>query len=250
MINEAEERTNTCTTTHYIVFITVTVVTAEWIIDSRWLKIYNLTSLVWRINGSAFFLGEIFSFGVTDCRQWFSHSFKQYRVSMYSPEGLNHFASLADFSLEVCLHSSSCFWLEKSTIFSTCPTFFTLWLLLVLFFNNKTMSISSAGTGSWRLRPGNCYELLHVLNHWCWFVFTDETCVANVWDSKNRGVNGTQRGQIVWRLEPGPYFMERELSPAQGWGPEGWGGGITPLDLTNVCVCFLSANHSRDQDLL
>ncbi|GLD64775.1 E3 ubiquitin-protein ligase HECW2-like protein, partial [Lates japonicus] len=39
---------------------------------------------------------------------------------------------------------------------------------------------------------------------------TDETCVANVWDSKNRGVNGTQRGQIVWRLEPGPYFMEPE----------------------------------------
>lgn len=42
---------------------------------------------------------------------------------------------------------------------------------------------------------------------------TDETCVANVWDSKNRGVNGTQRGQIVWRLEPGPYFMEREWTP-------------------------------------
>ena len=39
---------------------------------------------------------------------------------------------------------------------------------------------------------------------------SDETCVANVWDSKNRGVNGTQRGQIVWRLEPGPYFMECE----------------------------------------
>lgn len=34
--------------------------------------------------------------------------------------------------------------------------------------------------------------------------------MANVWESKNRGVNGTQRGQIVWRLEPGPYFMERE----------------------------------------
>lgn len=42
--------------------------------------------------------------------------------------------------------------------------------------------------------------------------FTDETCVANVWDSKNRGVNGTQKGQIVWRLEPGPYFMERECT--------------------------------------
>lgn len=34
--------------------------------------------------------------------------------------------------------------------------------------------------------------------------------MANMWDSKNRGVNGTQRGQIVWRLEPGPYFMECE----------------------------------------
>ncbi|XP_051787007.1 E3 ubiquitin-protein ligase HECW2-like isoform X3 [Erpetoichthys calabaricus] len=38
----------------------------------------------------------------------------------------------------------------------------------------------------------------------------DENCPANVWDSKNRGVNGTQKGQIVWRLEPGPYFMEPE----------------------------------------
>uniref|UniRef100_A0A3B5BMR5 HECT-type E3 ubiquitin transferase n=1 Tax=Stegastes partitus TaxID=144197 RepID=A0A3B5BMR5_9TELE len=35
-----------------------------------------------------------------------------------------------------------------------------------------------------------------------------ETSPSNVWDCKNRGVNGTQKGQIVWRLEPGPYFME------------------------------------------
>uniref|UniRef100_A0A8C1LQB6 HECT-type E3 ubiquitin transferase n=1 Tax=Cyprinus carpio TaxID=7962 RepID=A0A8C1LQB6_CYPCA len=34
--------------------------------------------------------------------------------------------------------------------------------------------------------------------------------LEKVWDSKNRGVNGIQRGQIVWRLEPGPYFMEPE----------------------------------------
>lgn len=39
----------------------------------------------------------------------------------------------------------------------------------------------------------------------------DETSPSNVWDCKNRGVNGTQKGQIVWRLEPGPYFMERTL---------------------------------------
>uniref|UniRef100_A0A3P8WGC3 HECT-type E3 ubiquitin transferase n=1 Tax=Cynoglossus semilaevis TaxID=244447 RepID=A0A3P8WGC3_CYNSE len=35
-----------------------------------------------------------------------------------------------------------------------------------------------------------------------------ETSPSNVWDCKNRGVNGTQKGQIVWRLEAGPYFME------------------------------------------
>ncbi|KAF4074935.1 hypothetical protein AMELA_G00228990 [Ameiurus melas] len=45
---------------------------------------------------------------------------------------------------------------------------------------------------------------------WIGLYHIDETCLANVWDSKNRGVNGTQRGQIVWRLEPGPYFMEPE----------------------------------------
>uniref|UniRef100_A0A665VEQ8 HECT-type E3 ubiquitin transferase n=1 Tax=Echeneis naucrates TaxID=173247 RepID=A0A665VEQ8_ECHNA len=45
---------------------------------------------------------------------------------------------------------------------------------------------------------------------WIGLYHIDETCVANVWDSKNRGVNGTQRGQIVWRLEPGPYFVEPE----------------------------------------
>ncbi|XP_049919126.1 E3 ubiquitin-protein ligase HECW2 [Epinephelus moara] len=45
---------------------------------------------------------------------------------------------------------------------------------------------------------------------WIGLYHIDETCVANVWDSKNRGVNGTQRGQIVWRLEPEPNFMEPE----------------------------------------
>lgn len=45
---------------------------------------------------------------------------------------------------------------------------------------------------------------------WIGLYHIDETCVANVWDSKNRGVNGTQRGQVVWRLEPGPYLMESE----------------------------------------
>ncbi|MGH0143339.1 UNVERIFIED_CONTAM: hypothetical protein FKN15_007401 [Acipenser sinensis] len=46
---------------------------------------------------------------------------------------------------------------------------------------------------------------------WIGLYHIDENCPSNVWDSKNRGVNGTQKGQIVWLLEPGPYFMEPEI---------------------------------------
>uniref|UniRef100_A0A3P8RWP9 HECT-type E3 ubiquitin transferase n=1 Tax=Amphiprion percula TaxID=161767 RepID=A0A3P8RWP9_AMPPE len=56
--------------------------------------------------------------------------------------------------------------------------------------------------------------LEHTLNRdatdWIGLYHIDETSPSNVWDCKNRGVNGTQKGQIVWRLEPGPYFMEPE----------------------------------------
>ncbi|KAM6978136.1 E3 ubiquitin-protein ligase HECW2 isoform 1-T2 [Tautogolabrus adspersus] len=45
---------------------------------------------------------------------------------------------------------------------------------------------------------------------WIGLYQIDETNPSNVWDCKNRGVNGTQKGQIVWRLEPGAYFMEPE----------------------------------------
>ncbi|KAL7881409.1 hypothetical protein AOLI_G00082570 [Acnodon oligacanthus] len=45
---------------------------------------------------------------------------------------------------------------------------------------------------------------------WIGLYHIDETCPSNMWDCKNRGVNGTQCGQIVWRLEPGPYFLEAE----------------------------------------
>ncbi|XP_077946828.1 E3 ubiquitin-protein ligase HECW2 [Gasterosteus aculeatus] len=45
---------------------------------------------------------------------------------------------------------------------------------------------------------------------WIGLYHIDESNPSNVWDCKNRGVNGTQKGQIVWRLEPGPYFMEPE----------------------------------------
>ncbi|XP_063790208.1 E3 ubiquitin-protein ligase HECW2 isoform X2 [Pseudophryne corroboree] len=46
---------------------------------------------------------------------------------------------------------------------------------------------------------------------WIGLYHIDESCPANFWDSKNRGVTGTQKGQIVWRIESGPYFMEPEI---------------------------------------
>ncbi|PKU35937.1 e3 ubiquitin-protein ligase hecw2 [Limosa lapponica baueri] len=50
-----------------------------------------------------------------------------------------------------------------------------------------------------------------LLAHSAGAVSGDENSPANFWDSKNRGVTGTQKGQIVWRIEPGPYFMESEI---------------------------------------
>ncbi|MEE6517530.1 hypothetical protein FKM82_027806 [Ascaphus truei] len=46
---------------------------------------------------------------------------------------------------------------------------------------------------------------------WIGLYHIDENSPANFWDSKNRGVTGTQKGQIVWRIEPGLYFMEPEI---------------------------------------
>lgn len=98
----------------------------------------------------------------------------------------------------------------------------------------------------------NILQLLTNSQYWRWMMclnicVTDETCVANVWDSKNRGVNGTQRGQIVWRLEPGPYFMEREWTP--------WVLFILKVQekklilfVYTICVFFFP--HSGDKGLL
>uniref|UniRef100_A0A6I8PP22 HECT-type E3 ubiquitin transferase n=1 Tax=Ornithorhynchus anatinus TaxID=9258 RepID=A0A6I8PP22_ORNAN len=46
---------------------------------------------------------------------------------------------------------------------------------------------------------------------WIGLYHIDENSPANFWDSKNRGVSGTQKGQVVWRIEAGPYFMEPEI---------------------------------------
>lgn len=46
---------------------------------------------------------------------------------------------------------------------------------------------------------------------WIGLYHIDENSPANFWDSKNRGVTGTQKGQIVWRIETGLYFMEPEI---------------------------------------
>lgn len=42
------------------------------------------------------------------------------------------------------------------------------------------------------------------------FSFTDEVLSENFLDYKNRGVNGSHKGQIVWKIEANSYFVERK----------------------------------------
>uniref|UniRef100_A0A8D3DIS9 HECT-type E3 ubiquitin transferase n=1 Tax=Scophthalmus maximus TaxID=52904 RepID=A0A8D3DIS9_SCOMX len=79
---------------------------------------------------------------------------------------------------------------------------------------------------------------------WIGLYHIDETSPSNVWDCKNRGVNGTQKGQIVWRLEAGPYFMEPETKICFKYyhGVSGALRATTPcITVKNpavlVCVC-------------
>ncbi|XP_061910040.1 E3 ubiquitin-protein ligase HECW2 isoform X2 [Entelurus aequoreus] len=85
---------------------------------------------------------------------------------------------------------------------------------------------------------------------WIGLYHIDETCVANVWDSKNRGVNGTQRGQIVWRLEAGPYFMEPETKICFKYyhGVSGALRATTPcITVKNPGVTVGSDGHAEGQ---
>uniref|UniRef100_A0A7N8X8V3 HECT-type E3 ubiquitin transferase n=1 Tax=Mastacembelus armatus TaxID=205130 RepID=A0A7N8X8V3_9TELE len=89
---------------------------------------------------------------------------------------------------------------------------------------------------------------------WIGLYHIDETSPSNVWDCKNRGVNGTQKGQIVWRLEPGPYFMEPETKICFKYyhGVSGALRATTPcITVKNpavlVCECVEGRNSlSRD----
>lgn len=40
--------------------------------------------------------------------------------------------------------------------------------------------------------------------------FSDEGLSENFMDYKNRGVNGSHKGQIVWKIEANSYFVERK----------------------------------------
>ncbi|XP_023124133.2 E3 ubiquitin-protein ligase HECW2 isoform X2 [Amphiprion ocellaris] len=85
---------------------------------------------------------------------------------------------------------------------------------------------------------------------WIGLYHIDETCVANVWDSKNRGINGTQKGQIVWRLEPGPYFMEPETKVCFKYyhGVSGALRATTPcITVKNPGVSVSSEGQAEDQ---
>ncbi|XP_007895809.2 E3 ubiquitin-protein ligase HECW1 isoform X1 [Callorhinchus milii] len=45
---------------------------------------------------------------------------------------------------------------------------------------------------------------------WIGMYLVDEVLSENFLDYKNRGVNGSHRGRIIWKIEPGSYFVESE----------------------------------------
>ncbi|XP_056321270.1 E3 ubiquitin-protein ligase HECW2 isoform X2 [Danio aesculapii] len=77
---------------------------------------------------------------------------------------------------------------------------------------------------------------------WIGLYHIDETCPSNVWDCKNRGVNGTQCGQIVWRLEVGPYFLESETRICFKY----YHGVSGALRATTACITVKNPRASVD----
>lgn len=45
-------------------------------------------------------------------------------------------------------------------------------------------------------------------------LFIDEVLSENFLDYKNRGVNGSHRGQIIWKIDASSYFVERKYFPS------------------------------------
>ncbi|XP_035005748.1 E3 ubiquitin-protein ligase HECW2 isoform X2 [Hippoglossus stenolepis] len=118
-------------------------------------------------------------------------------------------------------------------------------------------SRSSLTASTYQLTLGHCHLIISWdikeevdATDWIGLYHIDETSVANVWDSKNRGVNGTQRGQIVWRLESGPYFMEPETKICFKYyhGVSGALRASTPcITVKNPGVPVDSEGHVADQ---
>ena len=48
----------------------------------------------------------------------------------------------------------------------------------------------------------------------CWHSFSlaDEVLSENFLDYKSRGVNGSHKGQIVWKIEANSYFVESKYN--------------------------------------
>ncbi|KAK2497460.1 hypothetical protein MC885_005495 [Smutsia gigantea] len=45
---------------------------------------------------------------------------------------------------------------------------------------------------------------------WIGMYLIDEVLSENFLDYKNRGVNGSHRGQIIWKIDASSYFVERQ----------------------------------------
>ena len=52
------------------------------------------------------------------------------------------------------------------------------------------------------------------------FPVSDEVLSENFLDYKNRGVNGSHKGQIVWKIEASSYFVERKYFSSSIFCPQ------------------------------
>lgn len=84
---------------------------------------------------------------------------------------------------------------------------------------------------------------------WCWLMcfsvllfpsaHIGEVSSENFLDYKNRGVNGSHRGQIIWKIDASSYFVECEYWP-HSCGPADMVGAEFSCILSILLQCFHS----------
>lgn len=58
-------------------------------------------------------------------------------------------------------------------------------------------------------KSDSLYAIKNKIRGFSLLFLLDEVLSENFLDYKNRGVNGSHKGQIVWKIEASSYFVER-----------------------------------------